>query len=52
MTDLAWMVLVLLAVLLLFPLGFLAGYARGRHAKLLTALHELLGGEDDRPGDS
>lgn len=51
MIPFAWLVLVTLAVLLLFPLGYLAGYARGRNAKVLTAVRELLRGEDDGRGD-
>jgi hypothetical protein len=44
-------VIVLTVIILLYPLGFLSGYARGRRVKVLTAISDLLGGNDGDPGE-
>ena len=48
---LAWTVLGILIILLLYPVGYLMGYARGRRAKVLTAIREILYGEEADGGD-
>lgn len=50
MLEFAWLVLCALVIILLYPVGYLCGYARGRRAKVLTAIRELLRGEDDGRG--
>lgn len=49
----AWSALAILIILLLYPIGYLMGYARGRRAKVLTAIREILRGveDDGRPRD-
>lgn len=44
-------IVVLTVIILLYPLGFLAGYARGRRVKILTAISDLLGGHDGDTGE-
>ena len=44
-------VIVLTVIILLYPLGFLSGYARGRRVKALTAISDLLGGNDGDTGE-
>lgn len=46
-------VIILTIIVLLYPIGFLAGYARGRRVKVLTAISQYVRGEgDDGPGDT
>lgn len=44
-------VIVLTIIILLYPVGFLCGFARGRRVKVLTAISDLLGGNDGDPGE-
>lgn len=47
MTPLFWTVLAATIIILLYPAGFLAGFARGRNVKVLTMINEFLRGEED-----
>lgn len=52
MTPMFWLALIGTVIILLYPAGFLAGYARGRNTKVLTIVAAYLRGEDnDAPGD-
>lgn len=44
-------IIVLTVIILLFPLGWLSGYARGRRVKVLAAISDLLGGHDGDTGE-
>lgn len=51
MTPLFWTVLAATIIMLLYPAGFLAGYARGRKTKVLTIISDFMRDEDnDAPG--
>ena len=54
MTPLCWTTLLPLIIILLYPAGFLAGYARGRKTKVLTVISDYLKGKEgaDAPGDT
>jgi len=52
MTPIFWTVLAATIIILLYPAGFLAGYAKGRNTKVLTVLSNYLNREDgDAAGD-
>lgn len=53
MTPFFLTVVISTIIILLYPAGFLAGYARGRNTKVLTVVAAYLRGEDnDAPGDT
>jgi hypothetical protein len=53
MTPLFWTVLAATIIILLYPAGFLAGFAKGRNTKVLTIVSDYLKGKEgaDAPGD-
>ena len=52
MTSFFWLVLAATIIILLYPIGFLVGYARGRKTKVLTVINAMLRGEpEDASGD-
>lgn len=54
MTPLFLTVVISTIIILLYPAGFLAGYARGRKTKVLTIISDYLKDKEgaDAPGDT